>query len=115
MSPEYPPFVPSQPENVVSTASKVPESNLIVIPNEMQQDLEAQRILEASNKFEEQRIYEQAAEAARQIISNPPVTEVTAPQAVQTSSADKNMGRSGLGVFEVPMPADPSKVSGWNG
>lgn len=37
-------------------------------------------------------------EAARRVVSEP-----------------SNEGRSGLGVIEVPMPADPSKVPGWNG
>lgn len=31
-------------------------------------------------------------------------------------AADESLdGRSGLGKVEVPMPADPSKVPGWNG
>lgn len=109
-------FIPPAPEDVRPTAPEAYEPKLIVMPKEMQQDIEAQRVLEASDRLEVQKLNEQAIEAARQIISNHPRGyEVTAPLAAQATPEDTDMGRSGLGKFYVPMPADPSKVPGWPG
>jgi hypothetical protein len=106
VAPIVPEVIPPAPTTPEAAAPEAPAPALITVPENIQADLDARKA---------ERESAQAAAAATRVIGPAPGV-VPAPVATNAAPVDNGLGgRSGLGVIEVPMPPDPSKVPGWNG
>ena len=116
MSPEAPSNFITPPPAVEAPAEVVaPAPELITVPAEyvaQQQEAQAQAVVEQNSV---DALAAQAAQRINETIPGYDPNVVAAPVAEAPVESTVDMGRSGTGVYETPMPADPSTVPGWQG